>query len=335
MGQRRAVDTCAPSQGTSGPGQRQVVGRFAPSPSGRMHLGNLFSALLAWLSARSQSGVFLLRHEDLDERCRDSLAAAQIEDDLSWLGLDTDGEAVVQSACTERYAAALSTLRERAEVYECFCSRADLHVASAPHASDGTVIYPGTCRSLTPAERDARRAARRSEGREPALRLHVPDEVVAFEDLHAGSYSQELASECGDFVVKRSDGVFAYQLAVVCDDAAAGVTEVVRGDDLIASTPRQIHLQRLLGLPTPAYAHHPLLVDRLGRRLSKRDRDLDVGAIRNKGVSGAQVVGFLALASGLRDTSDPVEPAELAADFSWDKVASTPIDVYSLLDEVR
>ena len=195
-----------------------VVGRFAPSPSGRMHLGNVFSALLAWLSVRSAGGKMILRIEDLDpDRCRPEYAA-QLRRDLEWLGLDWDEEQTPQSQRTEAYAEAFARL----DTYPCYCSRNELHAASAPHASDGAVIYAGTCRDLTAAERAAKT-------RRPAWRVRVPDEEVSFVDGLQGEVRENLARECGDFILRRSDGVYAYQLAVVVDDAAGGVTEIVRG----------------------------------------------------------------------------------------------------------
>lgn len=301
----------------------EVHGRFAPSPSGRMHLGNVFSALLAWLSARSQDGTFSLRLEDLDERTRDPEYARLICDDLRWMGLDWDGDPVRQHEHLQRYEDALGVLERCAEVYPCFCSRADLHAASAPHASDGGVLYAGTCRGLS-----AEQVAERQRTREPALRIHVPAETVSFVDAHMGPYAQDLASECGDFVIRRSDGVFAYQLVCVVDDAASGVTEVVRGADLLSSTPRQIFLQRLLGYETPSYAHHPLLVDTQGRRLSKRDRDCDMGFLRAHVASAETLVGFLAYRAGLLDAPEPATPAELVDVFSWDKVRTEGISIY-------
>ena len=231
-----------------------VCGRFAPSPSGRMHLGNVFCAVLAWLSARSRGGRFLLRIEDLDVRRCKPEHARLLEEDLAWLGLDWDEGGrrggpdgpYFQSECSELYAQALQMLKEHARVYPCFCSRTDLHAASAPHLSDGAVLYGGRCARLSPAEADALRRRRA-----PALRIAVPEESVSFTDGHLGHFSQNLARECGDFILRRSDGIYAYQLAVAVDDARMGVTQVVRGQDLLSSTPRQIFLQRLLGLPTP------------------------------------------------------------------------------------
>lgn len=220
-----------------------VCGRFAPSPSGRMHLGNVFCAVLAWLSARSRGGRFLLRIEDLDVRRCKPEHARLLEEDLAWLGLDWDEGGrrggpdgpYFQSECSELYAQALQMLKEHARVYPCFCSRADLHAASAPHLSDGAVLYGGRCARLSPAEADALRRRRA-----PALRIAVPEESVSFTDGHLGHFSQNLARECGDFILRRSDGIYAYQLAVAVDDARMGVTQVVRGQDLLSSTPRQI-----------------------------------------------------------------------------------------------
>ncbi len=297
----------------------KVVGRFAPSPSGRMHLGNVFSALMAWLSVRSAGGTMVLRIEDLDpDRCRPEYAE-QMKDDLRWLGLDWDVEQTPQSRRTEAYRERFERLREMGLVYPCYCSRGELHAASAPHASDGNVIYAGTCRDLTEEERAAKT-------RRPAWRLIVPDEEIAFHDGLQGEYRENLARECGDFIIRRSDGVYAYQLAVVTDDAEAGVTQIVRGRDLLSSTPRQIYLQRLLGLPTPEYYHVPLLVAPDGRRLSKREHDLDMGALRERCTPEA-LLGCLAKLSGLRPTAEPVTAGELAAVFSWNFAAKENITI--------
>lgn len=288
------------------------VGRFAPSPSGRMHLGNVFSALLAWLSVRSQGGRIILRIEDLDpDRSKPEFADA-IRRDLCWLGLDWDEESLCQSERTEVYRQAFDTLSARGLVYPCYCTRAELHAASAPHASDGRTIYAGTCRSLTEAERAL--IARR-----PAWRLRVDDRTVEFRDGLRGLYREALASECGDFIIRRSDGVFAYQLAVAVDDADMGVTQVVRGSDLLSSTPRQLYLFDLLGKRAPDYYHVPLLTAPDGRRLSKRDGDLDMEALRQH-MDAPEIIGILACAAGINPHCEPVTPRELAADFSWDKV---------------
>lgn len=292
----------------------QTIGRFAPSPSGRMHLGNVLCALLAWLSARHQGGQYLLRIEDLDTlRCPRSYAEL-IQDDLRWLGLDWDGAVPYQSERTAIYEGYEAILREKGLLYPCFCSRAALHAASAPHLSDGRVVYAGTCRDLTP-----KQVAEKRKTRSPATRVRVPDEEVRFTDGVFGAYRENLAHECGDFIIRRSDGVFAYQLAVVVDDALSGVTEVVRGADLISSTPRQIWLHRLFGFAPPSFVHIPLLCDHDGRRLSKRDEDLDLGLLRQR-FTPEQVIGALACAAGLTDRPEPVAARELAADFAWDKI---------------
>ena len=291
-----------------------VVGRFAPSPSGRMHLGNLFSALLAWLSARSAGGRMLLRIEDLDpDRCRREFAL-QLMDDLRWLGLDWDGTPVWQSERTALYTDAFSRLEGRGLLYPCFCTRAQRLAASAPHRSDGVVLYSGRCRHLTPAERETLSAQRA-----PAWRVQVPEETVSFRDQIQGDYAQNLAAECGDFILRRSDGVYAYQLAVVVDDAFQGVTQVVRGSDLLDSAPRQLWLQSKLGLPHPEYGHVPLLLSPDGRRLAKRDRDLELSQLKER-FTAPQLVGRLALAAGLLPEYAPVTPQELLPHFAWDKL---------------
>ncbi len=291
------------------------LGRFAPTPSGRMHLGNVFSALMAWLSVRSKGGELLLRIEDLDTMRCPRENEVLLREDLTWLGLDWDAEQPRQSEKTEYYEEILCKLKEAGQVFPCWCTRGDLKNApNAPHASDGHPIYPGTCRDLT----DAQRAEKAAE-RPPLWRLRVPEETVSFTDGHYGEYSEDLASDCGDFILRRADGVFAYQLAVVADDIQAGVTEVVRGRDLISSTPRQLYLYRLLGAAPPRYYHVPLLTAPDGRRLSKRDRDLDLGVLRER-YAPEEIIGALGHAAGLTEEYRPCSPAELIPLFSWDKV---------------
>ena len=291
-----------------------VCGRFAPSPSGRMHLGNLWSSLLAWLAARSQGGRMVLRLEDLDtERCTRAWCD-QVMRDLEWLGLDWDNEPVYQSQRTEVYRAAFAQLEERGLIYPCYCTRAERLAASAPHRSDGVVIYDGRCRRLSPQEREELARTRR-----PAWRVEVPEETVSFTDHIQGPFSQNLARECGDFILRRSDGVYAYQLAVVVDDAAMGVTQVVRGSDLLDSTPRQLWLQAQLGLPHPEYGHVPLLLSPDGRRLAKRDRDQELGELQRQ-YSAPELVGRLAHLAKLIPEPAPVIPAELLPLFSWSEI---------------
>lgn len=296
-----------------------VTGRFAPSPSGRMHLGNVMTALLAWCSVRHADGQMLLRMEDLDtERCP-ARYAAQLRADLRWLGLDWDAETPPQSTRSAIYAVQLAKLEALGLIYPCWCTRGTLRAASAPHTSDGQVIYPGTCRHLTAEERAARTAP-------AALRLIVPEDVVSVTDGVQGPYAENLARDCGDFAVRRADGVFAYQLAVVVDDGLFGVNEVVRGADLLSSTPRQIYLQQLLGFPTPRYFHVPLLIAPGGRRLSKRDLDLDLGVLRDR-FTAVQLIGRIAHLVGLTDTDAPLSATELAYVFDWQRVHKGPITV--------
>ncbi len=296
-----------------------VIGRFAPTPSGRMHLGNAFSYLLAWLSARSEGGEVLLRMEDLDTlRCTPEYAEG-IRQDLLWLGLDWDRETPPQRERTEAYEAALETLRARANVFPCWCTRGSLNLVNAPHASDGHPIHPASCRLRTEEER--RQMMKKAP---PAWRLEAPDEDVSFRDGVFGPYSENLKRDCGDFVLRRADGVFVYQLAVVVDDGEAGVTQVVRGCDLLSSTPRQLWLYRLLGLPAPDYWHVPMLTDREGRKLSKRDADLDMGELK-KHRRPEEIIGFLASRCGLLDREEAVSAAELTGEFSWEKIRKEDI----------
>lgn len=302
----------------------EVRGRFAPSPSGRMHLGNLMSALLAWLDVRSAGGTMVLRIEDLDpDRCTREKAALLMED-LTWLGLDWDEGGLepeyMQSCRSGIYARAFEKLNERGLTYPCYCSRAERLAVSAPHRSDGTVVYPGRCARLTAEERAAFEAA----GRRPAWRVRVPDEDWSFTDGHLGLYEENLLRDCGDFILRRSDGVWAYQLAVVVDDALMGINHVVRGSDLLSSSPRQSWLHRQLGYEPPAFFHLPLLVDGEGRRLSKRDADLDMGALRRR-FSPRELTGWLAWQAGLLETPENITPTELIPLFSWAKVPKKDI----------
>ncbi len=294
-----------------------VVGRFAPTPSGRMHLGNVFAALMAWASVRSQGGEMILRMEDLDTQRTSPEYARILREDLAWLGLTYDRETPPQSERGGVYDRYFDTLLSRGLLYPCYCTRSQLHSVNAPHLSDGTYVYPGTCRDLTPAQRQ-------SFCRAPAWRVRVPDKLWEFQDLVQGKYALNLATDCGDMVVRRADGVYVYQLAVTVDDGEAGVTEVVRGADLLSSAPRQMYLQSLLGFPHPTYGHVPMLLAQDGRRLSKRDRDLDLGQLRKRHPP-ERLIGCLAFAAGLIDRDAPISARELAQEFSWEKVREESI----------
>lgn len=302
-------------------GDRAVVGRFAPSPTGRMHAGNIFAALVAWLVAKSQGGRMVLRVEDLDKERSKPQFIDGVQRDFEALGLYWDEGPFFQHDRDEAYRAAFSQLHERGLIYPCYCTRADLHAASAPHRGEKSV-YPGTCRSLSVSERTEREAA----GRRPAQRLMVPADAVTFDDLIQGSTTQRLDTECGDFLIRRSDGAFAYQLAVVVDDAAQGVNSVVRGVDLLCSTPQQIYLQQLLGLPSAQYAHVPLLVAEQDRRLSKRDRDAALDELLERFKTPAAVIGYIAGITGLAPTTDPTTPEELLDTFSLEQLPDCFVD---------
>ena len=299
------------------------VGRFAPTPSGRMHLGNVFAALIAWLSVRSQKGSLVLRMEDLDTQRTSDAFAETLRQDLSWLGLNWDLETEPQSRRSAVYETYFDRLRQMDLLYPCYCTRSQLHSVNAPHLSDGTYVYPGTCRNLT----DEQKAA---FNRNPSWRVKVPSRQWVVEDLAQGLYTEDLATDCGDFVVRRADGVFVYQLAVTVDDGEAGVTEVVRGVDLLSSSPRQMYLQELFGFPQPAYGHVPLLMAPDGRRLSKRDQDLDLGALRQR-LTPEQLIGSLACTAGLLETSAPISAKELAGEFSWKKLKKENICIDAAL----
>lgn len=292
------------------------VGRFAPTPSGRMHLGNVFSALLAWLSVKSRDGEIVLRMEDLDTQRTNAEFAQILREDLNWLGLTYDRETEPQSQRSRVYDKYFSRIQEMGLIYPCYCTRSQLHSVNAPHLSDGTYVYPGTCRNLKP---DAI-----PKDRNPAWRVMVPDKVWTVEDKVQGHYELNLATGCGDMVLRRADGVYVYQLAVTVDDGEAGVTEVVRGMDLLSSAPRQMYLQELLGFPHPEYAHVPMLLSPDGRRLSKRDKDLDLGQLRLH-LTREQLLGSLAFSAGILDQKKAISPQELAQEFSWEKIRGDSI----------
>lgn len=303
-------------------------GRFAPTPSGDMHLGNAKIALLSWLQMRAAAGVFVLRIEDIDIQRSKPEIVERIIADLRWLGLDWDEgpEAADasgpywQSRRTGLYEEALARLAAEGRLYPCFCSRAELlAVAGAPHglASEGAP-YAGTCRSLSPAEQE-----RKAKLKSPSLRFALGPEAVRFVDGIAGPQAFPPGSG-GDFVVRRADGLYSYQLAVTVDDAAMGITDVLRGDDLLDSTPRQLHLYAALGLTPPAFAHAPLILGEDGRRLAKRHGDLGISALRAAGTKPETVVGWLAYISGLTDRPEAVRAEELIAGFRMDNISREP-----------
>ena len=307
---------------------RPVLGRLAPSPTGLLHLGNAWAFLLAWLSARSQGGRILLRMEDLDpQRSREAYAAAIVKD-LAWLGLDWDAgpgasgrspspaqEPLVQSLRGPVYARALARLEAAGLTYPCFCSRKELRqLASAPHLGEEDLARADPCRALDAPER----ARLLAQGRHAALRLRCPPGPVTFSDAVMGPQRFTPEEFGGDFALRRSDGVVAYQLAVAVDDGLMGVTEVVRGRDLLPSTPRQLLVMDFLGLTPPRYAHIPLLLDAEGERLAKRHASLSLAALRDRGVEPARITGYLACLAGINPGGAPLHPRELVGRFSLD-----------------
>ena len=311
-----------------------------------MHLGNVFCALLSWLSVKSKGGLWHLRIEDLDpQRSRRDLAL-QFMDDLQWLGLPWDGEVVWQSQRGDIYGHCLNKLREAGLTYPCYCTRADIMATQAPHETDGRIVYAGTCRpkarpgfpkaldipetpnipeTLETLDIPDNPVVPNNPDRPAATRLLVPDEVISFIDGHYGKQQVNLALHCGDYILCRRDGAWAYQLAVVVDDALMGVTEVVRGRDLLLSTPQQLHLYRQLGFREPCFIHHPLLINEGGQRLCKRDKSLDLSVLREKHKSPDEIVGFLAFLAGLLPSPTPVRPQDLLPLFSWQNVPTDDI----------
>lgn len=298
-----------------------IRGRYAPSPTGDLHLGNLRTALLAWLFNRCLDGQFVLRVEDLDRPRTRAGATERMLADLRWLGLDWDEgpdcggpyAPYTQSERLDIYQHYLHQLQERELVYPCYCSRAEIaQAASAPQQGDATARYPGTCRTLT----DAQRRDFEQRGRRPSLRLRVDDErIVTFTDLLAGTITQHVQQSVGDFILYRADGFFAYQFAVVVDDALMQLNQVVRGVDLLSSTPRQIMLYEALGFPVPTFAHVPLMHDEQGQRLAKRIQSMGLEPLRAAGMTPAQVVGQLAASCGLVPMGRSIPPKELASAF--------------------
>ncbi len=304
-----------------------VRGRFAPTPSGRMHLGNVFTALLAWLSVRSQNGEMILRIEDIDRaRCK-PMYIETLVDDLAFLGLDYDegedlGGPYAPYRQSERtvYRDAMEQLYKKHLIYPCFCSRDELHAVNAPHASDGRVIYNGRCRTLSNTERAA-------QTRSPAFRVIADNEDITFHDGLYGFQRGNIAADWGDFIVRRSDGMYAYQLAVVVDDAQMGITEVVRGCDLLDSTFPQLQLYRQLDLTAPSFTHVPMLLSTDGRRLSKRDSDVDMGMLRANGTTAETIIGYLLFACGILDRPCEISAKEAISEFSWNRVVKHDIIV--------
>jgi glutamyl-tRNA synthetase len=311
-------------------------GRYAPSPTGELHLGNASTALMAWLSVRARGGRFVMRVEDLDRaRSREELVE-RILADLAWLGLDWDEGPdrggphgpYAQSSRLERYAQAFARLEREGRVYPCFCSRRDVAAAaSAPQMPGDEIRYPGTCRDLDP--RQARRRIERGERH--AFRFRVPASArPRFDDLVRGPVEEE--SPPGDFVVSRADGVPSYQLAVVVDDAAMGIDEVVRGDDLLPSTGRQLLLFEALELPEPRFGHVPLLLGPDGVRLSKRHRDLTIRELRESGRSAESIVGAIAALLGLYPGREPVPAADLVEGFELGRIPAAPRGIVARID---
>lgn len=300
-----------------------VVGRFAPSPSGRMHLGNVFAAVTAWLNARAAGGAFLLRIEDLDsQRCKPQFTQA-LMDDLRWLGVTWEEQRVLrQSRRAEAYRQALAVLEQKGLVYPCFCTRADLHAASAPHETDGRSIYTGRCRAIPREEARAKALHQRH-----ALRVTAPDTAYAFTDGIFGPQTGNPARDWGDFIVRRADGAFAYQLAVVTDDAFSGVTQVTRGRDLLASVAPQLFLYEALSQTPPQYTHIPLLLAPDGKRLSKREKSLSMGALRERFSTPEPLLGRLFYLAGLLDREESVSLGELAQEFTLSRLGRGDIFV--------
>ncbi len=294
------------------------MGRLAPSPTGLLHLGNAWSFLWAWLWARSSHGNIVLRMEDIDPQRSRTEFAKTIEQDLCWLGLHWDGDIVYQSTRHHMYTATIQHLAQKNMVYPCYCTRKELRsLAGAPHVDDMGAAYPGTCAQLN----EKMRAEKEKLGRQASLRVRTHEaqaQEIIFHDAIYGQQDFHLRHIGGDFALRRSDGVVAYQLAVVVDDAAQKVTHIVRGCDILVSTPRQIFLQKLLGFIQPHYAHVPLLLDEKRERLAKRHNSLSLHALREAQVSPQRILGLLAYLAGLRSDLVPLYLQELVKDFSFE-----------------
>ncbi|MBQ5976922.1 MAG: tRNA glutamyl-Q(34) synthetase GluQRS [Oscillospiraceae bacterium] len=306
--------------------EKTVVGRFAPSPSGYLHMGNLLAMLLAWLDCRALGGELVFRMEDLDPARSKPEYIAALADDLRWLGLDWDrgwpDPAYAQSKRRALYEQAFRQLEAQDLVYPCWCSRAErLAAASAPHPGEQQADFGCRCAHMSRAEREELLRS----GRPPAWKLRCPDETISINDGHYGLYAQNLAREAGDCIIRRADGVFAYQLAVSVDDLAMGVTRVVRGRDLLSSAPRQKWLIETLGGAAPDYCHGPLIASGDGK-LSKRLGSLSTRQLRQDDTPEA-LVGRLAQMCGLIETEESLTPRELLSEFSWDKVKKEDIPI--------
>ncbi|MFA5550396.1 MAG: tRNA glutamyl-Q(34) synthetase GluQRS [Trueperaceae bacterium] len=336
-----AADTITDSRG-----ERPYRGRFAPSPSGWLHLGNARTALVAWLRARAQGGAFVMRVEDLDgPRTRQEAVRGNL-DELRWLGLDWDeGPDVggphgpyLQSQRSELYEAALERLAAAGLTFPCYLSRKELAVvASAPHGNVSGGASEGVYGAAERAANERLATAKQAEGRAPSVRVAVPNATLRFSDALAGAQEVNLLPEVGHFVVRRSDGLFAYQLAVVVDDAAMGITEVVRGADLLRSTAAQLLLYRALGQPPPGFAHVPLLLDESGQRLAKRRGSLTLHELRAAGVEPGALVGLLGQSLGLVPAGEEATAPELLAEYRQRQGALrfSPIDLGAALRPPR
>lgn len=305
------------------------AGRFAPSPSGRMHLGNIFTALMAWLDASSRHERRILRIEDLDPQRSRPAYALQIADDLDWLGLtfeeggtDNAGPCAPyhQTMRHEFYEEALANLNSKGLTYPCKCSRSDILATQAPHASDGRLLYPGTCRPLRLGGKHVDSVNDSDPKNKPCnIRLYLPEADIRFRDICFGQQKVNLAREFGDIVLRRADGAWAYQLAVVVDDALMGVTRVIRGCDLLSSSALQIYLHRLLGYAPPEFLHLPLICNEKGERLSKRDGSLNMDALRKR-MRPEEIIGWLGYLGGLLPRIEPATPQELLPCYSPEKI---------------
>ena len=300
-------------------------GRFAPSPTGYLHLGNVWSAFLAWLQVRQAGGTLVLRIEDIDEQRSKAVYTKALMEDLSWLGLTWDeGPDVggpygpyIQQERYDRYDEALDVLREKGLLYPCYCSRTRLQAIGAPHAGEHTV-YDGHCYGLSEAERCLMT-------KKPSWRIHAAPETVSFTDSVYGRQEDYLPDCCGDFVVRRADDMYAYQLAVSVDDGAMAITHVLRGEDLLSSTAQQIWLMKILGYDAPHYTHVPMLIDGDGNRLSKRQKGITVRALREDGVDAATILSHLAYAGGLVPERRRYNLAELVKSCDFKKLHTAPI----------